>query len=451
MLNEAPIMPRPLVRFQIHIRRLAAVIALSATALSPQSNLTTPRQISLDEAIRVAQQNSPVTTSSRNSIRSADASIWASLAQFLPNVSAYGSASRAAGETFFQGQLVPYKGDPWSYGKGYGASLLLFDGGLRLLNYRAANAYRDAAESSEQSQSFAVAQNVKLQYYAILAARESESAGQRQLEQAEHQMDIARTRIRAGAAVRLDSIRSAIAVVNARLSLISARGALANANASLTRLVASKVPVTALAADTSDVAPITLDAETLTALAESGPTVRAAQFSVAATRATRLAATTNYLPSLSAGYSYGASNTSSAFTCCGGPASSSSRLSFSVSYNIFDNLRRESGLTSALIAESNADATLRDAKLAVRESLTQSLTLYQTAQESIELQRLNIAAAEEDLSAQQERYAVGSGALLDVLNAQTTLETARSALVSARFQARSARAQIETLIGRDLK
>jgi outer membrane protein len=444
-------MPSSLRRLRSLSRIIAVAISVSATAMSAQSTGVAPRQISVDEAVRLAQQNSPVTISSRNAIRGADASVRASLAQFLPNVSVYGSASRAAGETFFQGQLVPYKGDPWSYGKGYGASLLLFDGGLRWFNYRAANASRDAAEASEQSQSFAVAQNVKLQYYAILAARESESAGQRQFEQAEHQMDIARTRIRAGAAVRLDSIRSAIAVVNARLAILSAHGALTNANASLTRLVASPFPVTALAADTSDVAPITVDGETLIALAESGPTVRAAQSTVAATRASRLAATTNYLPSLSAGYSYGASNTSSAFTCCGGPASSNSRLSFSVSYNIFDNLRRESGLTSALIAESNADATLRDAKLAARESLIQSLTIYHTALESIELQRLNIAAAEEDLSAQQERYGVGSGALLDVLNAQSALETARAALVSARYQARSARAQIETLIGRDLK
>ncbi len=416
-----------------------------------QSVGSTPRPISVDEAVRLAQQNSPAAVASRNAVRSGDASVRNALAQFLPNISAYGNASRAAGGTVFQGQVIPYKGDPWSYGKGYGANVLVFDGGMRWLNYRAANAARDAAEANDQSQLFTVAQQVKLQYFAVLAARESESAGQRQLEQAEHQMEIARTRIRAGGAVRLDSIRSAIAVVNSRLAVLAARGALRNANASLTRLVASAVPVTALAADTADVAPILLDSVALTSLAESGPAVRAAQSTTNAARSTRLAAMTSYLPSLSAGYSYGTSNTSSAFTCCGGPASSSTRLSFSVSYNIFDNLHRESGLTSALIAESNADATLRDARFAARESLTQLLTTYQTAQETIELQRLNIAAAEEDLSAQQQRYALGAGALLDVLNAQSALETGRAALVTARYQARTARAQIETLIGRDLK
>jgi outer membrane protein len=433
------------------ISQLSLCATVTVSGLCAQPTLTTVRTITLDEAVRLAQQNSPATISARNAVRSGDAAVRNALAQFLPNLSAYGSASRAAGETFFQGQLVPYKGDAWSYSKGYGASVLLFDGGLRWLNYRAASAARDASESTDLSQAFVVAQDVKLQYFAVLAARESESAGQRQLEQAEHQMDIARTRIRAGAAVRLDSIRSAIAVVNARLAILSARGALQNANASLTRLVASPVPVTAVAADTLDVGLISVDSAALVALAESGPAVRAAQLSAAAARSARIAATTGYLPTLSAGYSYGASNTSPSFTCCGGPASSSTRLSFSVSYNIFDNLRRETGLTSALIAESNADATLRDARVAARESLTQSLTTYQTAQESIELQQLNIAAAEEDLAAQQQRYAFGAGALLDVLNAQSALETARAALVSARYQARSARAQIETLIGRDLR
>ena len=440
--------------YHYRLCRYAAAAALFASASAVtrgQSPIGEPRAITLAEAVRLAQANSPTMVVAHNAVRGSAAAVRTSIAQFLPSLSVNVGASRLAGETFFQGQLIPYTGDPWSYGKGYGASVMLFSGGQRWLAWRAARALRDAAEFDEVSRLFSVAQTVKLQYFTVLAARESETAGRRQLEQAEHQMASAMTRLRAGSAVRLDSIRSAIAVVNARLAILAAHGALRNANASLTRLVASPTLITAVAADTADMVPIEIDGVALLSLAESGPTVRSAQAAAAAYHSSRLAATTSYLPTLSASYGYRASNTSRAFSCCGGPASSSSGLSFSMSYTLFDGLRRETNVTAASIAEENADAMFRDAKFAARDNLTQFLTIYQTARETIQLQDLNIAAAEEDLSAQQQRYALGAAVLIEVLNAQSELASARAALVTARLQARTARAQIETLIGRDLK
>ena len=41
--------------------------------------------------------------------------------------------------------------------------------------------------------------------------------------------------------------------------------------------------------------------------------------------------------------------------------------------------------------------------------------------------------------------------MLDVLTSQTTLDQARAALIQARYDARIAKAQVEALVGRDLK
>lgn len=426
-------------------------LTFAAPIASAQQGEAGGKPLSLSEAVRLAQRNSPTAVAARNSSRSGAAAVRTSLAQFLPTVGFSMGASRSGGETFFQGKLVPYAGDPWSYGKGYNVNLALFDGGQRWLGYRAAHSGLEAAEANEISAMFGVAQNVKVQYFAVLAARESEAAGNRQLEQADQQLKLTLARMRAGLVARMDSIRSAIQVVNARLAILNARNNLRNANASLTRLVASQVPVTAMAADTADAAHIDLDSASLVALADAGPTVRSAEATAAAAKAVRRSSMTPYLPTLGVGYSFRSSNTSKEFSCCGGAASSSNSLSFGINYTVFDGLRRETNLTNASIAENNAGASLRDAKLAVRENLAQFLSAYQTAQESIQLQLLNIAAAEEDLHAQQQLYSLGSSKLLDVLTSQTALENARAALVGARFQARTAKAQIETLIGRDLK
>jgi outer membrane protein len=51
---------------------------------------------------------------------------------------------------------------------------------------------------------------------------------------------------------------------------------------------------------------------------------------------------------------------------------------------------------------------------------------------------------------QQQRYQLGVSTVLDVLTSQSQLNQARLALVQARFAARTARAQLEALVGREL-
>jgi outer membrane protein len=97
-----------------------------------------------------------------------------------------------------------------------------------------------------------------------------------------------------------------------------------------------------------------------------------------------------------------------------------------------------------------AEATLRDARLGARQTLAQQLGAVRTAQQRILIQQATVDAALEDLRVQQQRYALGASTLLDVLTSQSTLDTARSALIQARLDVRVARAQLEALVGRDL-
>jgi outer membrane protein len=125
-------------------------------------------------------------------------------------------------------------------------------------------------------------------------------------------------------------------------------------------------------------------------------------------------------------------------------------FSFSASYPLFNNYQREFALTQARVSAVNADATLRDARLAALQTLVQQLAALRAAQEQIQIQQVSIASAEEDLRVQQQRYALGASTLLDVLTSQTTLNQQRAGLIQARQAYRLAHAQIEALIGRDL-
>ena len=69
---------------------LAAAVLPSVVAAQPQPTPTVPiveaRPVSLDEAVRLAQQNSPAAVQARGALRSSGAQVRRNYATFLPNV-----------------------------------------------------------------------------------------------------------------------------------------------------------------------------------------------------------------------------------------------------------------------------------------------------------------------------------------------------------------------------
>ncbi len=412
---------------------------------------TTPRQIPLDEAVRLARRNAPATVQARNTIRNNAAAVRTRYAAFLPTLTFGAGVGRQDGTRFIPDQnLVVSSDQPWRGSHRFNSNLTLFDGGSRWFELRAAQANVDAAEATEISQNFQVALQVKQQYFAVLAARESESAAMKQLETAEQQLRAATARVAAGAATRSDSLRSSIAVGNARLQMLEARNSLAAANASLSRLIGSTETVTAVVADTGVIDQIALADEELFALAEQGPEVRRAEAALAAAKQNSRGAKSPYLPTLSAslGWSFSASDTGFRFT--GDQRNRNISTSLSISFPIFQGLGREQQVVAARVTEDNAVAQLRDTRLNQRQQLVTFLGNFRTAEARVQIQMASVQAAEEELRVMQERYNLGASTLLELLQSQTTLDQARQALIQARVQARTAKAQIEQLIGRDL-
>src|SRR6185437_13951719 len=107
-------------------RNVVAVVALILTpSLLPAQNADGARPITLDEAVHLAQQNSPLTVTAHNALRTGKLSEMNALGQYLPSIGISYGASNLSGGSFIQGALVPYTGNPWNYGKGYSANLLV--------------------------------------------------------------------------------------------------------------------------------------------------------------------------------------------------------------------------------------------------------------------------------------------------------------------------------------
>lgn len=430
----------------------------AAAAAEPSDSSTTsapaasaPRAITLQEAVELAQKNAPLIVQAQGQVRTAAASSRAAYAAFLPNVSLSAGATRLyGGTTRVQGDQLISGSQPWSYSGNLGANVELFGGGSRIFELQRAKAAASAAGVGAVTQRYAVALDAKQQYFNILAARESQTAALAQLAQAELQLRTAMARVAARNATRSDSLRAEIQMRTARLAVINADNALETANAALGRSVGVSYAVTAAPADSSVQVGLAVDGEALRQLAEQGPGVQQAKAELDAARAVRRSAWTGYLPSMTASYSRQARGSSGAFALGADSYGYSGTLSLSLSLPLFNQLQREEQVVRAQVAEDNADAALRDARLAAVQSFTTLMGAYQTAAQQIVAQAASVEAAEEDLRVQQQRYAVGSSTLLDVLTSQTQLDQARQDLIRARYDQRVARAQLEALVGRDL-
>ena len=430
---------------------IAAGIFLIPSAVVAQIADTTAMPISLPDAVLMAQRNSPSAVQARGSISTSEASVKQSYAAFLPSFSVSAGRQRQSGDRFdTQGNLVPFTGQPTNYSTGLSSSLQIFDGGRRFFDLKRSKADVNAAEAGETTSHFQIALQVKQQYYNILAARESQSAAETQIQQTEQQLRSASLRLRAGAATVSDSLRSAVLLGNARLAALTALNNLQIANATLTRLVASPTTVTALASDTTDQRIELPTVGELQPLVQNAPSVQLADAQLSSAHASLRAAKTAFLPTVNMNFNRGGSGLDPKFGIGDKRYAYNQSLSFSLNFPLFNNLNREVTVARAIVAEDVAEASLRDARFLAQQTLVQSLGQMRIAREQVDIQTQSVAAAAEDLRVQQRRYELGATTLLDLLTSQTQLDNARTSLIRARYDYRVAKAQLEALIGRDL-
>ena len=433
--------------------RYFVLAALVPAALSAQPSQDAARPISLPEAVQLAKQNSPQAISARNNIDATEATVRTRWSAFLPTLSGSIGSGWGAGQRVdpTSGNIVNVNNEkPWNWSRRVSANWLVFDGGDRNFQLRAARANVSAAEANAVATEFSVAYSVAQQFYAALAARESRAAAVTALEEATQNLRAANARIASGAATRSDSLRAVIAVGNQQLAVMTAENDLQNANAALTRLVGTPFTVTASQVD-SVLTPVSVDSVELSRLIDSSPAIRSAQASVSAASSAVRSSRTDYWPTLSTSFGLTNNIADESFNFWQSRTPQNKSFSLSMSVPIFNGLGREETVQRAKITEMNARASLRDAQLLAQQQLVQYLGQLRLAQARIAIQQASLEAAQEDLRVQQQRYSLGASTQLELLTTQTQLNSARYNLVNARYQVRIAKAQLEQLIGREIR
>lgn len=430
---------------------LAFLLLVPAAAVAQDTAVVDRPQVTLEAAIARAEGVQPGIVQAEGALANADARVrQASLGAYLPSLNLNSSANQS-----FSG--VPQRVDPntglavgsasGSINTSLNSSIDLFTGFRRGAESDAAKATRTSATASLVDARFQQRLTTTSQFFSALAARQLVAVRQASVRRAEEQLKVSVNKLAAGSATRSDSLRSRVTLGNTQLALIQTEADLATAEAELARLIGVQGRVAA--ADNPAVYAATATPDTAGLRAEAyarSPRVQAAEASAAAAAAALRASRSVYWPTLSLSANLGLSGSSSrdySFYNNRG-------ASLSLQWPLFNRFARETTIETQSNAAEVAAAQADDAARAVGSAITSQLANLSAAQTGIRITQTSVAAAQEDLRVQQERYRLGASTIVDVLTSQEALDQAEVDAVNARFDYLRAKAQIEALIGRQL-
>ncbi len=323
---------------------------------------------------------------------------------------------------------------------------LLFDFGGRSAVVAKARASLYAADWTHNATLQSVLLSAVQGYYQLFASRAAERAARASEQSSREALDAARLRHRVGVATLADELQARTADAQARLVRQQAEGAACIARGTLANALGLLADAPLRLAPPAAAAPAAQDRRNVRALIAQAETARpdlaAAEARVRAARGAVRQARAAGLPSLSL-------VGSSAYT-------HSDVLNDTRNWNIGLSLRIPlfTGFSTTYQVEA-ARADLENQR-ARRDRLRNQVALdvwraYQnleTARDTLASSRVLLASARESAKVALGRYRAGAGTIVDLLNAQASLTTARRQAVQARYDWYIGRAALAQALGR---
>ncbi len=343
-----------------------------------------------------------------------------------------------------------------SYSLGFGYSL----SGQTVSARGQASANLRAAEEGISEARTRLETTIRIFYLNALHAVAQQDLSQRSLERARENVALAQARSSVGQGTLIEVRRAEVQQGQAEVALLRANQAVQAEQLRLFQQLGTPKPEgTVTLTDSFPVSEPTWSANQLIALAQDeNPglrSLRARQHSAAwGVRSAR----SQFLPSLNLSAGFSASRTSTQFADSTGafiPVTQSNRnpwnVSLSASLPIYDGFWRNAQVAQARAQEDDLRLAVRGRELQLRTDVTAALHAVQAAWQSIDIQRRNRVASAEALELATQRYRVGSGTYIELLDARVEAERAAADYITAVYDHHRAIATLENAVGRPLR
>lgn len=299
-----------------------------------------------------------------------------------------------------------------------------------------------AAAESGQSARHDVALEAKIAYFDVLRAQKIVDVGRETLAQRESLLAQVQAFYEAGVRARIDVARAEANLYQARAEMTTALNDLAVARVTLLNRMGIDQPRDFRLADTLPTITVPGNLQSWLAEAEaSRPELRSIRENEQAAEFGLRAARANYYPILAAsgGYGYAAEDF---------PLVQNYNISVLLNFPLFSGfLTRE----EVKEAQASLDATrfaATDLQRLVRLEVEQAALSVREASERFEARRKQKEAAGENLHLARERYNVGAGDIIEMIDAQVQMTQAEVAVIEAVYDSYISKVTLQRAIGR---
>jgi outer membrane protein len=390
------------------------------------------KQLTLDEAVKMALQKNPNLIKLKNSLDGAKAQLKSAYGDLLPSLGASANFNwqriedAGSSQRNFLGELVEVPAstvENRSYSAGIGGNVTLFDG---LANYATISQRKDNLQASEYNIS-KLKQTIVYQttdfYYVVLNAEDLMRVREENVKYFQKFYESVNERNKLGSVAIADVYAAQVQLGNAELALIQAQNAYDQAKNGLLSYLALNVMeeytlVSPFAADrvidTNSYLKNFDDIQTMVKVAlDKRFDFKSQELVVNSAMSGETIARSGVLPSLSANYNYGtgAISLDKLFD------RKSLSVGLSLNIPIFSRFATETAMTQAEINTMNAKEDLLALERQIKIEVKQGHNDLVAAKKSLEVALKNVTAAEENRKINQERYNLGSATILEVLQA----------------------------------
>lgn len=388
------------------------------------------KQLSLDEAIKIALQKNPNLIKLQNSLSGNQTQLKNAYGELLPSLGAQASWSwqriddAGSQQRNFLGEIVtipPSTVENRSYSAGIGGNVMLFNG---LANYANINLQKDNLKATEYNIA-KLKQNIVYQtsdfFYSVLNAEELMKVREENLKYFQKFYESVNERNKLGLVPVADVYSAQVQLGNAELALIQAQNDYDKLKNGLLTYLALNVMddyqlVDPFAKDKT-VDPNSYlknfeDIQTLVNVAlDNRFDFKSQQLLVKAAESNLTIAKSGIFPTLSADYSYG----SGAIDINKMFDRKSFRVGMTLSIPIFSNFSTENQIQQAEINKMNQHEDLLSLERQIKIEIKQGYNDLIAAKKSLDVASKNVLAAEENRKINLERYNLGSATILEVL------------------------------------
>jgi len=491
---------------------IPAFFALLLLAGPASSQEMAPRELSLEDALRIAGESNPLLQADLNNEKVADWTIRATYAALLPSANASSALSwQGSGEQQFGSVTLSQLGftnQPSYYFSSYNLGLsYTLDGRILMAIPQAKSNKRTQVAQGQASLSQNVFQ-VTQAYLEILRQEEGLHLAQQELERARGNLRLARGRMEVGSGTPLDVRQAEVAVGRTRVNVLVSENGVRTGKYRLMQQMGLEPQDDFILTSAFELQePTWTEAELRELALERNPQLVGLRAMVRTQEYSTRMAKSAYLPTLSfsAGLSaftressnpdflvaQAQSSSLGSMAQCEGMNDLYRRLSpplptrdcsvylftesqrqaivngndnfpfgftrnppsasMVISLPIFQGLRRQRDLETARIAEEDSHLQVRDQELRLKADLASGLSTLRTAFEAALIEDENQVWADEQLRLAQEQYRLGSVTFLEMVEAETVKAQADRDRLAAIFAYHDALASLEALVGTSLR